>query len=246
METFKVDGVILNTVNFGNANRVVTIYTKERGKLEVNAYGCRKARSPISGAIQMFNHICAEISHGMQVDTIRDAEVLNFYPNLTEDIERLSYAAVFFEVVNKMTLPKICEVGIYNLLVNSLPAFNERNPQIAALIAITQFMEFTGFQLNFKSCVRCGKRIESNASMSLTEGGAICENCTGGIIKGFDYSEELRQTFETLLTFDWHAENKIVFSARQIHAAEKILLQYVQSVLGQELRALKFLMSTSD
>jgi len=117
----------LNTVNFGDANRVVTLYTKEFGKLEVNAYGCRRARSSISGAIQMFNHICAEIKPSNHVDSIRDAEVLNFYSNLTADIDRLSYAAIFFEIVNKMTLPKVCEIGIYNLIINSLPAFNVKS-----------------------------------------------------------------------------------------------------------------------
>ena len=245
METFNVEGVILNTVNFGDSNRVVTLYTKEFGKLDANAYGCRRARSPLSGAIQMFNRICAEVKHGSHVDTIRDAEVLNFYPNLTADIDRLSYAAILFEIVNKMTLPRVCEVGIYNLLINSLPAFNERNPQIAALIAVAQFMEFTGFQLNFKSCVRCGREIEGDASLSLSEGGAICENCSGGVT-GYNYTEELRHTFLKALNFDWSAENKIMLSARQVHTAEKILLQYVQDVLGSELKALKFLQATAD
>ena len=241
METFMVEGVILNTVDFGDANRVVTLYTKEFGKLEVNAYGCRRARSPISGAIQMFNKIRAEIKKGAQVDSIRDADVLNFYPNLTADIERLSYAAIFFEIVNKMMLPKIVDDRVYNLIENSLPALNVKNPQVAALISIAQFLEVSGFQLNYKNCVRCGKIITGNASMSLADGGAICESCSHGAVKGFAYSENLRLTFGTLINFDWQAEEKINFSARQINAAQKILFQYIQIILGQELRSINFL-----
>ncbi|MBR5914664.1 MAG: DNA repair protein RecO [Selenomonadaceae bacterium] len=241
MEIFKIEGIILNTVDFGDANRVVTIYSKEFGKIEVNAYGCRRARSPLSGVIQMFNQICAEIKKSSQVDSIRDADILKFYPNLTADIERLSYAAIFFEIVNKMTLPKIVDIGIYNLLVNALPVINKKNPQIAALIAIAQFMEFTGFQLNFKKCVRCGKIIEGDASLSLTEGGTICKNCSHGAVKGYSYPENLRTTFETLLNFNWKSENQINFSLRQVYAAQKILFQYVQNILGQELKSIKFL-----
>ena len=241
MENFKVEGVILNTNDFGDANRVVTIYTKEMGKIEVNAYSCRRARSPLSGVIQMFNRISAEIKIGTQVDSIHDADILEFYPNLTADIERLSYAAIFFEIVNKMTLPKICEVGIYNLIVNALPTISKKNPQIAALISIAQFMEFTGFQLNFSKCVRCGKNIIGNASLSFTEGGAICESCSRGTVQGFRYPESLRLTFETLLSFDWRTENQITFHQRQIYAAEKILFRYVQNILGQELKSINFL-----
>lgn len=241
MQTFLVEGVILNTYDFGDANRVVTLYTKEFGKLEVNAYGCRRARNPISGVIQMFNQIRAEIKSGAQVDSIHDADVINFYPNLTADIERLSYASIFFEIVNKMMLPKIVDVGVYNLLEDSLPALNLKNPQIAALISIVQFMEFSGFQLNYKNCVRCGKNIEGDASLSLADGGAICESCSHGAVKGLAYSENLRGTFEKMLNFDWQAENKINFSSRQIYAVQKILFRYVQIILGQELRSINFL-----
>lgn len=241
MEIFKVEGVILNTVDFGESNRVVTIYTKDFGKIEVNSYGCRRARSPLSGVIQMFNRICAEIKKSSQVDSIRDADILEFYPNLTADIDRLSYAAIFFEIVNKMTLPKIVDIGIYNLLVNALPVINKKNPQIATLISIAQFMEFTGFQLNFKKCVHCGKIIDGDASLSLTDGGAVCQSCSHGAVKGYGYPENLRATFETLLNFDWKSENQINFSLRQIYAAQKILFQYIQNILGQELRSIKFL-----
>ena len=244
MKIFSTEGVILNTVDFGNSNRVVTLYTKDFGKLEVNAYGCRKARSPLSGAIQMFNRINAEISEGSQVDSIRDATVLTFYDNLRTDIERMSYAAIFFEVVNKMTLPKIFESGVYDLLLNALDALNKKNPQIAALIAIAQFMEFTGFQLNFKSCVRCGKKIIDDASISFEDGGAVCESCSHGAIKGYEYSSQLRSTVETFLNFDWHDEKQVNFSARQVHAAQKIFFDYVQNVLGKELNSIKFLRQT--
>ncbi len=241
METFKVEGVILSTSNFGDANRVVIIYTKEYGKIEVNAYGCRRAKSPLAGAIQMFNHINAEISHGVQVDTIRDADIINFYPNLTADIERLSYAAIFFEIVNRMTLPKFCEVEIYNLLVKSLPVINKKNPQIATLMAIVQFMELTGFQLNFENCVLCGKKIIGDASLSLSDGGAVCESCSHSAIKGYRYPENLRRTFETLLSFDWQTENSLTFELHQILAAKKILFHYAQMVIGKELKSIKFL-----
>lgn len=241
MKTFQVEGVILNTNDFGNSNRVVTIFTKNFGKIEVNAYGCRRARSPISGAIQMFNKIRAEIKKGAQVDSIVDADVVNFFPNLTADIERLSYAAIFFEIVNKMMLPKIVDDRVYNLIENSLPALNLKNPQIAALISIAQFLELSGFQLNFKNCVRCGKIILGDASLSLEDGGAICENCSHGAVKGFAYSENLRLTFEKMKNFDWNSENKINFSARQINSVQKILFRYVQIILGQELRSINFL-----
>lgn len=241
METFKIEGVILSTADFGDANRVVTIFTKEFGKLETNAYGCRRMKSPLSGATQTFNHISAELSHGSKVDTIREADVLNFYGNLTADIERLAYAAFFFEIVNKMTLPKFPEPYVFDLLIKSLPMLNARNPKIAALIGVCQFMQLSGVQLNFTNCVHCGKIIEGDSAISLIDGGAVCLDCTEKASDVSPYPEFLRMAFETMSKFDWREETKLTFKARQILAAEKFFLNYIKFVLGKELNSVKFI-----
>ncbi len=205
MDTYKAEGIILQTTDFGDANRVVTLFTKEFGKLDVNAYGCRRVKSPLAGATQLFNHIKVEISPGTKVDTIREADILYYRKNLTADLDRLTYTSIFFETVNKMTLPRICEPNIFYLLAKSLPVLDTRNPKIAALIGICQFMQYSGFQ-----------NVEN-------------------------YPEGLRQTFEKMLQFDWREETKLTFKPKQIAAIEKFLINYVQSIVGKELNAVKFL-----
>lgn len=205
METYKAEGIILQTNDFGDANRAVTLFTKEFGKLDVNAYGCRRVKSPLAGATQLFNHIKAEISPGTKVDTIREADIMHYWKNLTTDLDRLTYTSIFFEVVNKMTLPKNCEPNIFYLLKKSLPVLDSRNPRIAALIGICQFMQLSGFQ-----------NVEN-------------------------YPESMRETFEKMLQFDWKDETKLTFKPKQISSAEKLLINYVQSIIGKELNSVKFL-----
>lgn len=243
MRTYKIEGVILRTNDFGDANRVVTVYTKEHGKLELNAYGVRRSRNPMSGALQMFNHISAEISHGAQVDTIREADVINFYSSLTAELERTGYASIFFETVNRMTLPNFPEAGVYRLLVNSLPALDRRNARIASLIGVAQFMEFSGVQLSYFHCVNCGVQIEGDAAISLADGGAVCMECVDEVGGVEPYPESLREAFGKILNFDWREETRLNFSQRQIDSAEGILWRYVQAVLGKELNSRRFLKS---
>lgn len=246
MRTYKIEGVILRTNDFGDANRVVTVYTKEHGKLELNAYGVRRARSPMSGALQMFNHISAEVSHGAQVDTIREADVINFYSGLTAELERIGYASIFFETVNRMTLPAFPEAGVYKLLVNSLPALDKRNARIASLIGVAQFMEFSGVQLSYFHCVNCGVQIEGDAVISLADGGTVCMDCVDEVQGDVEpYPASLREAFGKILNFDWREKTKLNLSQRQIDSAEGILWRYVQSVIGKELNAVRFVKSLS-
>jgi len=241
LETFTVEAVVLDTKNFGDANKVVTLFTKEFGKVETNAYGCRRSRSPLSGAMQMFNHISAEISHGAQVDTIREADILNFYDALTNDLERLAYASMFFEIVNRMTLPHEKSPETFYLLRKSLPILSKRNPKVAAIIGACQFMETSGVQLNFSRCVRCGEEILGDAAISLTNGGAVCMNCVDFVEDCRPYPDALRKTFELMLSFDWKDDTRLNFKSKQLDAAEKFFIEYVHAVLGSGLKSVQFI-----
>ena len=241
METFTVEAVVLRTDDFGDANRVVTLFSKEFGKLEANAYGCRRARSPLSGALQMFNHVSAKLTRGAKVDTIREAEILRFYDALTKDLERLAYASLLFEIVNRLSMPRQRELETFELLTKALPALSTRNPRVAALIGACQFMETSGVQLNFSRCVRCGAEIIGDAAISLIEGGAVCMNCVAAAQECRPYPEALRRTFETMLSFDWRPETKLTFNTRQLIAAEDFFIEYVQSVLGNSLKSAQFI-----
>lgn len=241
METFTVEAVVLKTDDFGDANRVVTLFTKEFGKLEANAYGCRRARSPLSGALQMFNHISAQLSHGTQTDTIREADIIHFYDALTNDLERLAYASLLFEIVNRMTLPRQRELETFDLLTKALPVLGKRNPKVAALIGACQFMETSGVQLNFSRCVHCGAEIEGDAAISLLDGGAVCMNCVDAAQDCRPYSAGLRRTFETMLGFDWQDGTRLSFNSRQLTAAEDFFVDYVHSVLGSGLKSVQFI-----
>lgn len=240
-DTFSVEAVVLRTDDFGDSNRVVTLFTKELGKLEANAYGCRRARSPLSGATQMFNHISAQISRGSKVDTIREADIIHFYDALTSDIERLAYASVLFEIVNRMTLPRQPEPATFDLLTKALPTLSTRNPRIASLIGACQFMETSGVQLNFSQCVHCGNDIQGNAAISLLDGGAVCFNCIDIAQDPRPYPEALRLTFETMLSFNWSNATKLTFNSKQINSAESFFFDYVHSLLGNSLHSVQFL-----
>lgn len=241
METFTVEAVVLKTDDFGDSNRVVTLFTKELGKVEANAYGCRRARSPLSGALQMFNHISAQLTRGAKVDTIREADIIHFYDALTSDLERLAYASFLFEVVNRMTLPRQRELETFDLLTKSLPVLSKRNPKVAALIGACQFMETSGVQLNFSRCVHCGAEIAGDAAISLLDGGAVCMNCVDAAQDCRPYPDALRRTFETMLGFDWREDTRLTFNSRQLIAAENFFVDYVHAILGSGLKSVQFI-----
>ena len=149
MEKFcKTEAVVLATIDFGDANRVVSFYTKEFGKIEANAYSCRRAKSPLSGAMQMFTHISLEFVRSSPVYRVHEADIINFY-SISDDLSKLAYASILFELVNKMSPIGQVDNSVFNLLLNALKAFDKRNPRIAALISSCQFIQLSGFAIEY-------------------------------------------------------------------------------------------------
>ena len=148
MEKFcKAEAVVLATTDFGDANRVVTFFTREYGKIEANAYNCRRSKSPLSGAMQMFNHISLEFVKSSPY-RVHEADIMDFN-NISEDLTKLTYASIFFEIVNKMTPLEQLDNDVFILLLNSLQVLDKRNPRIAALMASCQFIVMSGFSIEY-------------------------------------------------------------------------------------------------
>lgn len=143
----KAEAVVLATTDFGDSNRVVTFFTREFGKIEANAYNCRKAKSPLSGAMQMFNHISLEFVRSSPY-RVHEADIIDFN-KISEDLTRLTYASIFFELVNKMTPLEQVDNDVFILLLNSIRALDKRNPRIASLMASCQFIERSGFAIEY-------------------------------------------------------------------------------------------------
>ncbi len=139
----KSEAVVLSSINFGDSNKVVTFFTKNFGKIDANAYNCRRPKNHLAGAMQMFNLINLEFIKSNPYKVI-DADIINFH-NINENLEKLTYASIFFEIVNKMSPLEQIDENIFNLIKNSISAFNSRNPRITSIISTVQFLNFTGF-----------------------------------------------------------------------------------------------------
>ena len=237
---FKTEAVVLSTTDFGDANRVVTFFTRNYGKIEANAYGCRRAKSSLSGAMQMFNHISLEFIKGIEINRVYEADIINFY-NINDDLNKLAYASFFLELVKKMMPLEQIDENVFDLLLNSLKTFDKRNPRVAALTAACQFIANTGFQLSFKYCVECDKKITGDAKISVSKGGAICLDCCSNVIDAVDYPESVRKLFLKLLTFDWQDSTKFTLKAKDLTIAEDFFIKYIKSVLEAPLNSLNFL-----
>lgn len=103
MAAYRTEAFVLRNSNFGEADRLLTIFTKHLGKKKVIAKGVRRITSRRGGNLELFNKVVLFLHEGKTFDIVTEAEVINSFPNLRKDLPCLSLAFVAAEVIDRLT-----------------------------------------------------------------------------------------------------------------------------------------------
>jgi DNA repair protein RecO (recombination protein O) len=120
MPSYKTEGVILKRSNFGEADRILTIYTKHYGKIQAIAKGVRKITSRKGGNLELFNHCVLFLAKGRNLDIITEAQVVNSFSRLGDDLEKAATAFYLVELVDQLTADGQINRQVFDLLVGGL------------------------------------------------------------------------------------------------------------------------------
>ena len=115
-EQTKVTGIVLSVYPVGENDRRLTILTKERGKIQVFARGCRKPNHPLFGVTQPLIYCEFMITEGRRFNYLNSADGKNYFPHLKEDLENIYYSTYFAELAEYFTVEGMDERNILNLL----------------------------------------------------------------------------------------------------------------------------------
>ena len=101
--TYKTEGIILKRINYGEADRILTIYTKHYGKIKVMAKGVRRITSRRGGNIELFNQTILFLHKGRNLDILQEAQVVSSFKDWRRNLKKVSIAYYFSELVDKLT-----------------------------------------------------------------------------------------------------------------------------------------------
>ncbi|WP_303816073.1 DNA repair protein RecO [Selenomonas ruminantium] len=239
MASYQTAAVVLGSKNWGEADKMMTLFTYDRGLVEAAAFGCRRPRSPLAAGMQMFSSIEVQLSEGKRVDTVRQCTLKKHYKKLTEDLEVMAYGSFVAEFLREFLPPGQPEPQMFARLLYILDSFEVRNPRVTALMAVIQLLEFTGMQLHFEHCLHCGAPVDGEAYLSFNAGGVLCADCREPGAEPLP--DSLRRFILELRDYDWENPPKLRITGAQLMQAETLFLTYLQNLLGKPLKSLAFI-----
>ena len=171
MAQYQTEAVVLSVRNWGEADKMLRLFSRDHGKITAAAFGARRPKSPLASGLQMFHTVELSLSTGERVDTVRGCRLVHRFPHLETDLAAMAYASFIAEVLLELMPDGAPQPEVYDWLPCVLAACGAKNPRIVALAAGFQLLDFAGMGLSFDACAVSGAAIEGDAFFSAAEGG---------------------------------------------------------------------------
>ena len=239
MPLYRETAVVLRTQKLGEADRIITMFTRGRGVLRAAAKGVRRTSSKFGARLEPFMVADLQCFEGRTLDTITQAETLGAYgPKITEDYDRFRAASVVAETAERLGEGDPSPEQ-FALLVGALRTLAAASiaPGLVRDGYLLRAMSLAGWTPGLEACVRCGSEPAADTThrfFAVQLGGVVCDECrTPGIPK---LDSETVVLMRALLAGDW--DHATAASQRATDQAAGIVAAYTQWHLERGLRTL--------
>ncbi len=247
-ELKKSDALILHSIRWHESSKIVTLYTREWGKIGVIARGALKPKSPFAGSIETLNHINCTLSmkSGRELQILTGLHVLDSFNGLRLKLDRLPYALAITELLNLVLHEHEADAVFFDFTSAMLKNIETaQNPEIVFWYFLLKFSSFLGFRPQLKQCHICHSEPSSGSvRFNLTQGAVYCADCVSNSAGGMKLKHRHWQFLKQLQTYphkkiqDFSFENAAGFNFTPLlleymnfHTEKNVVLKSLQLLI---------------
>lgn len=181
MYTFSSEGIILKRADFGEADRLITIFTKNKGKILSLAKGIRRIGSRRAGNVELLNKVKLFFAQSKSLPILTEAESVQTYKNIKKDLKKVGYAYYLTELVDQFFHDREENYKTFDLLseaLDNLDRINNTRTENIVRVFELKILSLAGYRPQIHTCIKCNKPLEPGGNLfSADLGGVLCESC---------------------------------------------------------------------
>jgi DNA repair protein RecO (recombination protein O) len=176
---YRDEGVVLRTWKLGEADRIVVVLTRGHGKVRAVAKGVRKTKSRFGARLEPISHAALQLYEGRELDTITQAESIDHFRAIRDDLDRLTKAVAMLEAVDQLAQEREVNPRLYQMLLGALRSLAAADCALVVPGFFLKLLALEGYRPVVDECVACGADGELVA-FDLDSGGTRCRACRRG------------------------------------------------------------------
>lgn len=258
MRAYTTAAVVLRRINYGETDKILTLYSRDRGRFSAIAKGARKAVSRLSGATELLTLTKFGMAAGKSLEIVSQAEIKESFPRLRGELPRLAHAIYLADLVDHSVEDHEPNPLLYDLLVAGLYLLQrDIVPEITARWFEVQFIQDLGYAPNYWECSVCGEQVPGTFpqdeifGLSTSQGAVLCPRharpASVADHSALTYeSVAFLQTLTALGPDEGHRLPSITMpSTKSLNLARLALRRFIRYRLERDLKSLDFLDSLS-
>jgi len=242
MHSEKLQSFVLSTFDYGDSDRIVSLFTLEHGRIKAFAHRAKNSRKRFGAALETFARIEAHVRIKQGLSGLQQAEIHSVYPRIRADLAKIAHALYACELVDAMTPEGHPLPRLYRLLA----AYLDRLETAVASEAERRFFEVNllnilGYRPSLEACARCGSPFGEQGALQQNDGELACCDCAA---QGRPLPPlTLKRLLACLGTGTF---GLVDFPAETLEQAGNALDETLTAHAGRRLKSLEFLRQISE
>lgn len=173
MSLYRDEAIVIRTYKLGEADRIVVLFAKGRGKLRSVAKGVRKTTSRFGSRLEPTSHVAVQLYEGRELDTVTQVESIDHFRPLRDDLERIARASAMLEAVDHVTNEREPNPRLYAMLLGALRTLADQDHPLIVPAFFWKLLALEGYAPIVDGCATCGAE-DDLVAFDLDEGGVLC------------------------------------------------------------------------
>ena len=176
---YQTPAIIIRKTKLGEADRILTLYTPDLGKIDAVAKGVRRPKSKMAGHLELLTYSQITLARGRSLDIITGSQTIESFLPLKNDLWLMSYGLYVIELTNQFTAANVSDEALFELLLNTLRNLCQSdNREMLVRYFELHLLQESGYRPQLRECVACHQPLQPVVnSFSSSSGGVLCPSC---------------------------------------------------------------------
>jgi len=241
--TYQTEAVVIKKTKLGEADRILTLYSLELGKIHGVAKGIRRPRSKLAGHLELLTHSQVTFARGRNIDTIIGSQTVDSFLPLKSDLDLTAYALYAAELVYQFTAEHIENRVVFQLLVETMHRLSRTAaPQTLLRYFELHLLETSGYRPQLQECVVCRQPLKPVTNLfSSSAGGILCAGCRRNQELVFPIPVDGLKALRWLQDNDLETAMRLKIEPRLARELEMTTRNYIRYLLERDIKSVAWL-----
>ena len=246
--SYQTEAIILKKIKLGEADRILTLFTLDHGKIEAIAKGVRRPKSKMAGHLELLTHSQIRLARGRNLDTIIGSQTINSFMDIKNDLFLTSYGLYASELINQFMELHIENQALYRLVLETLQRLSgAQNTDLILRYFELHLLELVGYRPQLQECVSC--RLELKPIVNVfcsSSGGILCPDCKYEHPAAFPISVDALKVLRLFQRSPFEVVTRLKISPELSQELKSALASYIRYLLEKEVKSAVWLDAIRD